>query len=579
MGFNLASLLVKLGLDSSDYISGLDKASKHSKSFASGVTSSLAGVGGAILTGSVAAIGGIGALVIKTANTSDELAELSAKTGINVEKLQELKYIGEQVGTPLETMTGSLAFLTRSMAGASEGTGKGMDAFNKLGVSVIDSQGNLRDSNDVFSDTIDALRGVTNETERNALSMAIFGRGAMELNPLIETSKEDLDNMATAARNSGAIMSESTVMAAAELKDKMDGLKAGISGTAGALVSEFIPSITTMVDSVATNIPIVVEWFKKSFGWLQENEGIIVGALAAIGVAILAFVYTTVIPAALAIIGSLAPVILIMAAIGAVAYVLYEAWTNNWGGMRDIIMDMWNNNLKPIFEAVVLWLQNNIPVALKFLSDLWQNTLLPAIKVVWDFLSTYIIPLFDALANVYFALLKKQLESYAILWTNVLAPALEKTWGWFNDKIIPVLKRVAEWVGDKVGPAFEGLRGALLDVIGWLDNLAEKLNNLHLPDWLTPGSATPFEIGLRGISGEMASLAQLKLPMFNAKLGTLPNMTNATVGGNVSSGRSGGSTINLNVSVSGAIGDPQETGRQMVPALRYALRELGVTGG
>jgi hypothetical protein len=41
--------------------------------------------------------------------------------------------------------------------------------------------------------------------------------------------------------------------------------------------------------------------------------------------------------------------------------------------------------------------------------------------------------------------------------------------------------------------------------------------------------------------------------------------------------RSSGGDINLNVNVSGGIiQDPQEVGRQMIPALKYALRELGV---
>ncbi len=58
-------------------------------------------------------------------------------------------------------------------------------AYNRLGVKVRDNDGNLRDSETVYWELIDALGGITNETERDALAMQIFGKSAQELNPLI----------------------------------------------------------------------------------------------------------------------------------------------------------------------------------------------------------------------------------------------------------------------------------------------------------------------------------------------------------------------------------------------------------
>jgi hypothetical protein len=59
------------------------------------------------------------------------------------------------------------------------------------------------------------------------------------------------------------------------------------------------------------------------------------------------------------------------------------------------------------------------------------------------------------------------------------------------------------------------------DVVGWLNNLATKINNLTLPDWLTPGSPTPFEMGLRGISDAMKGLSGVALPELGGGLGGL----------------------------------------------------------
>jgi hypothetical protein len=48
--------------------------------------------------------------------------------------------------------------------------------------------------------------------------------------------------------------------------------------------------------------------------------------------------------------------------------------------------------------------------------------------------------------------------------------------------------------------------------------LIDKLRNLKLPDWLDPGSPTPFELGLRGIADAMADLNRTHLPAFSMQL-------------------------------------------------------------
>ncbi|RPJ38720.1 MAG: hypothetical protein EHM35_03880 [Planctomycetaceae bacterium] len=56
------------------------------------------------------------------------------------------------------------------------------------------------------------------------------------------------------------------------------------------------------------------------------------------------------------------------------------------------------------------------------------------------------------------------------------------------------------------GDAMNILAGAILWVIAEVGNLANALSNLTLPDWLTPGSPTPFELGLRGINDALKDL-------------------------------------------------------------------------
>lgn len=71
------------------------------------------------------------------------------------------------------------------------------------------------------------------------------------------------------------------------------------------------------------------------------------------------------------------------------------------------------------------------------------------------------------------------------------------------DLVISAISKLFGWLSEKLQPAFESISNAIKDVIGWLKDLKDKIASLKLPDWLTPGSPTPFELGLRGIASAL----------------------------------------------------------------------------
>ena len=46
----------------------------------------------------------------------------------------------------------------------------------------------------------------------------------------------------------------------------------------------------------------------------------------------------------------------------------------------------------------------------------------------------------------------------------------------------------------------------------WIDGLTGKIQAFELPDWLTPGSPTPFELGLWGINRALKAVARSGIP-------------------------------------------------------------------
>lgn len=132
-----------------------------------------------------AVFAGLSGITYKAGAAADDLNTLSKQTGISTHDLQMYAASADLVDVSVEAMAKSQQKLKKSMLGASEG-GSQAKYFEQLGVAVQDSNGELRDSNDVFQDTIKALGEMENETERDAIAMAIFGKSANELNPIIE---------------------------------------------------------------------------------------------------------------------------------------------------------------------------------------------------------------------------------------------------------------------------------------------------------------------------------------------------------------------------------------------------------
>ena len=109
------------------------------------------------------------------ADLANELTDASAKTGIATDQLAGLRLAAEGSGLAFSALEPGLIKFNASIANAAEGTGPAADAFERLGISATNADGSLRDANSVFTDATNALAGIANETERNALAMDIFG--------------------------------------------------------------------------------------------------------------------------------------------------------------------------------------------------------------------------------------------------------------------------------------------------------------------------------------------------------------------------------------------------------------------
>lgn len=191
--------------------------------------------------GVVAAIAGAG---LKAVTLSDDLNTLAKQTGFSTSELQKMTYAADRIDVSMESITGAAAKLKRNMTSTSSSV---TAAFDRIGVSARDANGNLRSSTEVFWDVVSGLSNIADETERDTVAMALFGRSADELAGIVDDGGAALRQLGSEAESLGLVLGQDTLDGLNVVNDQLDQVKAqaqSIIALNGAKVIEaFLPLI------------------------------------------------------------------------------------------------------------------------------------------------------------------------------------------------------------------------------------------------------------------------------------------------------------------------------------------------
>ena len=252
---------------------GAQKALDALKGMGNGSAAAL----GLVAAGAAAAIAAIKKLheiTLEAASEADDLIAQSMVSGVSTRTLQQWQYASNLIDVSTETMTGSLTKLTRNMADAAGGNEKLSAAFESLGVSITNQDGTLRDAESVFYDIIDALGQVENQTQRDALTMQIFGKSAQELNPLILQGSDALKALAADAEAAGYVLDESQIAKLGEVDDAYQKMQLQIEATKKELAVQFAPASKAAMETFTTLV--------QKGGKALKDSGIIAGFAAVV---------------------------------------------------------------------------------------------------------------------------------------------------------------------------------------------------------------------------------------------------------------------------------------------------------
>ena len=244
-----------------------------------------AAVGAAMVAATTAMVAALkevgGALVDCTVSAGDyvdEINTLSQKTGVSAESLQEFSYVSGLIDVDLNTFTGSLTKLEKTMNSAAESNekywaaiddldeklkegkitqeeygiaseeayNKFANGYDKLDISVKNADGTFRDSEEVFWDVIDALGEIEDPVERDLVAMDLLGKSAKELNPLINAGSDAYKQLAEEAHEVGYVMDGETMSAFQSFDDQMERFSKSGTAAKNALGTILLPMLSDL---------------------------------------------------------------------------------------------------------------------------------------------------------------------------------------------------------------------------------------------------------------------------------------------------------------------------------------------
>ena len=253
---NIFELAAKLSLDSSEYEKELDDSEKKTSEFGNKLKSGLkvaAGAATAALTGAATATALLAKKFVSaakaTAETGDTIDKQSQKVGFSKKSWQEWNYVLTLAGSSMESATMGIKTMTNQVDKAKKGNKEAVAAFKSLGISVKDLKTSSRE--EIFEKIISGLQKMPESANRAAIANKLLGRSGQELTPLFNQSAESTKNLIAQANKLGIVLDDNAIKSSVNFKDSLTTLKATVSGLKNTLMSQFLPSLSSVADGLA----------------------------------------------------------------------------------------------------------------------------------------------------------------------------------------------------------------------------------------------------------------------------------------------------------------------------------------
>lgn len=245
---DLAKLVVRLEAQTAQYMAQLDKANKRLEKFDKQAEASAGRIAKGVAAAASAAAVAFGAMVLQAVAAADDMGKLAQSSGIAVESLSQLEYAASLSGSSLDELVMGMNRLTKSAADAARGSKTAADAFKAIGVSVKNSDGSLKNTEQLMLEVADRFAQIEDGAGKAAIAQELFGKSGTKLIPFLNQGKAGIEALKKEADALGLTITGNTSKAAEEFNDNLDRIRFAAKGLANQAASELLPVFGDMAE-------------------------------------------------------------------------------------------------------------------------------------------------------------------------------------------------------------------------------------------------------------------------------------------------------------------------------------------
>lgn len=182
-------------------------------------------------------------------NAQDKLLEMSQKVGVSVEMLAGLEHAAGMSGVSLDGVQKALKSVSTQLFEAGKGMKSSQENFAALGISIHDTEGNLKSADAVMVEVSDRFKQMEDGTNKTALATKLFGRAGLDLIPMLNEGSAGLAALIEEGQRYNPVTEESARQAD-EFNDNIDRLMATVKSFGLVMVNNILPTLSEWSQAV-----------------------------------------------------------------------------------------------------------------------------------------------------------------------------------------------------------------------------------------------------------------------------------------------------------------------------------------
>lgn len=476
-----------------------EKAEGLAHKFTKGVkTAAKWGVGIVAAAGTAATA--MGSVAMAAAGSADEVDKMSQKIGLSNEAYQEWSYIMGQNGMQVDKMQTGMKTLVAQMDSASSGTASAVENFNKLGISIYDASGKLKNQEAIMEETLYALADMENGTEKARLATEMFGKSGIEMMPMLNQGSQAMEHLKGRAHELGLIMSDEAVSAGVTLGDTIDDVKQAFGMLGTQLGSSVVPIIQKFAEMLLQYMPVIQTAVAKLAPVVVTLMDSLMPQLMKVAEQIIPVIFnllSELLPIFTQIISDILPIIIellsiLLPPVIEIAQALLPALV----AALEVLMPLFQSGINLLMPIIQLFIALLVPI-----TTLITQAIGPLIQVVGILISTALQPLsavMQVVGEIFKSVLGDMFNTASAVIGNIIGifqGIVSFVQGVFTEGFRGAFQGIAEIVSNIFGGIVEIVKFPINAIIDVINGFIDGLNTIQIPDWvpLVGGAGFNFE--------------------------------------------------------------------------------------